>query len=507
MKEIQIKKEERLLSIINKIITLEDKEVRIKIAEESVLFQNILNLKIFLRVLDSTKIIAKLETESLLGKSMLNQIKSQNQDEADFSKYQESLKEEDSEAIILEEKKEKKSFALPKLSLPSISLHNLKMLPVILVAILIVLGLGYYFLIYKLTANVEILVSSERFVKSFEVTVSSLKNTDVTGKILNAESVSTTYQATKEIPTTGKVEGGKKAEGEVKFLNKTDKVIKLNQNTKLTYKESSKEYLYLLEEDVEVPARSLTSTAPETFVSGEKTANAQALTFGSSYNLDAGKSLTISSYNPTTELSAIVSASFEGGVKNTLNAVSSQDLTDLSSQSLEDFKAKFGFNSTPGKNILTNSQVFKITTQKFSNSLSDPVDKLSVTQDINVSYLVYDYNQALNFVKASIKSLIPNGYELYGKDLQVEINSLGSIQGQNTDSRETTAQLTIKSYKIPVIDEAKIKTNLAGKKVSEVSSYLDSLNVNYNIESSSGLLNLLGFPKDLNKINVTVTKQ
>jgi hypothetical protein len=121
--------------------------------------------------------------------------------------------------------------------------------------------------------------------------------------------------------------------------------------------------------------------------------------------------------------------------------------------------------------------------------------------------LVYDYNQALSFVKSSIKSLIPQGYELYGKDLTIELNSLGNNENSLNNGKETDAVITLKSYKIPVIDESEIKSNLAGKKISEVSAYLDSLNVNYNIESSSGLLNLLGFPKDPSKINVLITRE
>jgi ribosomal protein L14E/L6E/L27E len=357
-----------------------------------------------------------------------------------------------------------------------------------------------------LTVDVEILVGAERFVKSFEIKVSSLKNTDVEAKILRGESVSTVFQANKEIQTTGKVDSGKKAEGEVKFLNKTDKKIELKKNTKLTYKESNKTYNFILLDDIEIPQRSLTSTAPETFVSGEKTAEAEASSVGSSYNLAAGKSLTIEGYT-SSELSAVVSASFEGGVKNTLNAPSEEDIKNISSLSFDDFKSNFVFSTNSSKIILKNSESFSLAGEKFNVGLTEPSDKLTVTQDIVVSYLTYDSDQALNFVKASMKSLIPEGYELYGKDLQIELNSLGSSEGTNYNIKESNVQLTIRSYKIPVLNEDEIKKNIAGKKIEEVSKYLDDLNVNYNIQSSSGLLNLLGFPNDLNNINVTVTRE
>jgi len=505
MKEIIIKKEDRLLQIINKILTCESSEIKIDIPSTSILFQNILNLKIFQRVLDSSGKIAKIETTSEQGKKLLSQVRNNNQDEADFSRYQESF-ENPTHEKVLDSPPKKSNFEFPNIEIPKISFSNLKMLPIILAGVGLVIGVLYYFLIYKFTVDLEILVSSERFVKSFEVSVSSIRNTDVENKVLRAESVPAVYKAEKEIATTGKVEGGKKAEGEVKFLNKTDKVIKLGKDTKLTFKESGKELVYLLEDSVEIPSRSITSTSPETFVSGEKIESALATSFGSSYNLSAGKTLSVNGY-PTSELSAVVSSSFEGGVKNTLNAVSEEDLKSISSLSLDDFKNSFVFPSMPDKVILKNSESFSIAKESFNAKLTEASDKLVVSQEIVVSYLLYDYNQALNFVKASMKSLIPDGYELYGKDLQIELNSLGAVSGVNYNTKESKAQLTIKSYKIPTIDPDEIKEKVRGKKVSEVSEILDEMNLNYNITSSSGLLNLLGFPQEVNKINVTVTKQ
>lgn len=508
MKELNLGKNDRLLQIINKILTSDSSELKISIPDESVLFKDLLNLKIFHRTLESEKIIAKIETNSLIGKTMLSQVRESSSEEADFSKYQEILKqEEENPGKILEDTEEKNAFKLSKLSLPKLNftLPNLKLAPVFVLGFLLVFGIGYYFLVYRLTANVEVLVSAERFVKSFEIKVSSTKNTDLEQKILKGESISSVYSATKEIPTTGKVEGGKKAEGEVKLLNKTDKTIKLPKDTRLTFKESDKDYNFLIKESIEIPGRTLTSTAPETFVSGEKVVDAVASSFGSSYNLQAGRTLSVAGFT-TSELSAIVSSSFEGGVKNSLNAVSELDLKEVATQSFDEFKSKFFFVSIPNKVILKNSENFSIATQKFSAQLSDPVDKLSVTQDIIVSHLFYDSNEALSFVKGSIKELIPEGYEVYGKDLQIELNSLGSSEGLPA-YRESNVQLTVKTYKIPQLDAEKIKNDIAGKKLDEVSAYLDDLGVNYNIESSSGLLNLLGFPKDKNKINVTVNKE
>jgi hypothetical protein len=505
MNELRVEKNHRLIYVINKILTSNYEELVVKIPSDSVLFNTGLNIKIIQRVINSSGKKVRIETDSEFGNKLISEVTSSN-DEADFSRYQESLKEDNQEKILSSPLSQKEGSMDSKFSLSRIDFSRLKFIPVFIIGFLLVFGIGYYFLVYKMTVDVEVLVSAERFVKSFEVKLSSQRNTDIEGKIIRGETISTVYQASKEIPTTGKTEGGKLALGEIKFLNKTDKIIKLDKNTKLTYKDSGKEFRFILDDSIEVPARELISTAPETFVSGEKVAKASAESFGSSYNVPAGKSISMGGFS-SSEISAVVSSSFEGGVKNTLNAVAPADLIEVSKQSLDEFKSTFVFSSTSSKIVLKNSESFSIASQKFSSELTEAADKLSVTQDIVVSYMVYDYEQVLAFVKSSIKSLIPEGYELYGKDLQIELNFLGSSSGAVFDNKEANVQLTVKSYKIPIFNASEIKKSLAGKKVSEASNVLEELDVSYNIESNSGLLNFLGFPSNPEKINVTITKQ
>lgn len=422
------------------------------------------------------------------------------QKEDSFSKFQES-EAEVSEVVVSEKPKLKMN--LPKLNF----LKENTTLPIILGLLVVVVGGGYLIISSKLTANVDIKVGAERFVKSFEVKLSTTSNTDIEKKILRVNSTSRTFSASKEIDATGKLDSGSKAAGEVKLQNKTDKKITLKSGTKLTLDDDKTELVYVLTEEADVPARTLTSSSPQTYTNGEVVAKAEASNYGSSYNISAGKTLVVSGQSSST-LTALVSSSFEGGIKKSSASITADDLKNASSGSLGEFKSNYKSESSGDKVALKNSEVFTISKETFSGKLSDPADKLKVTQDIIVTTLSYDQNEALNFVKGSIKSLIPEGFELYGKDLQIEFSILGNSDKTVLNSQEADSQLTVRSYKIPVFDANKIKKDLTGKTFDEVETYLTKLDnvINYNIELNYSIPFVKSLPKDTSRINVTISR-
>jgi hypothetical protein len=498
MKEFKIEPKDSLIKILNTIVLSGAKEVKLVIDENSILFRNILNLRILHKVTKHSGIILKLETSSVRGLAMISQLW-KDQKEDSFSKFQES-EAEASETAVIEK---------PKLKMNLDKFNFLKentTLPLILGTLVVVIGGGYFLISSKLTANVDIKVGAERFVKSFEVKLSTTSNTDIEGKVLRVNSALRTFNATKEIDTTGKTDAGSKAVGEIKIQNKTDKDITLKSGTKLTWDDKT-ELVYVLTEEVKVPARILTSSSPSSYTNSEVVAKAEASNYGSTYNIAAGNDLVISGHTSST-LSAVVSSSFEGGIKKSSTSITAEDLKKVSSGSLEDFKSSYKSENSGDKVVLKNSEVFIISKETFSGKLSDPIDKLKVTQEITVTTLSYDQNEALNFVKGSIKSLIPDGFELYGKDLQVEFSILGNSDKTVLNSQEADSQLTVRSYKIPVFDASKIKNDLVGKSFDEVEAYLSKLDnvINYNIELNYSIPFVKSLPKDTSRINVTISR-
>lgn len=513
MKEVILEKNDTILTCINKILVLSDEEVKIVIPEGSILFRQKNNLKTFLKTLKSSGKLYKIETISVLGKEFLKEL---NSEEGNSPIFHEFMEEDSGNQVVesnhnhhFETKKNSKfQFHIPKINFFNLDFLGKKYKLLILgVLTLLIVGVGgYYFLLSSNKATVVLKVSSERFVKSFEVRLSSISNTSIENKVLSVTKMSQEFETSKDIPTTGKIDGGTKASGEIRFSNSTDKDITIASDKKISYKETgSKELIYFLTKSVTVPKRTLTATNPDTYVSGEVTAEARSSDYGSSYNISAGKNLTVESFE-TTELKGIVSSSFDGGLKTTLNGVSEADMKNLSNLAVEDLKQRTQNLNQVGNVFLRNTQLYTITAEKFSHKLTEPTDILKLNQKVNLSYLQYNEQDAKNFVQALVSGLVPEGYELYGKDLQIEIGVLGLINTLGSPNDEANGQLTVRSYKIPIIDSNAVAQNLTGKNVTQAKEYLDSLGIYYDIESNS-LINIFGFPNDVTKINVSVENE
>jgi hypothetical protein len=512
MKEVVIEKNNTLLSCLNKVLSVSDEELKIVIPEDSILFKQKNNLKIFLKVVRNSGKLFKIETTSTIGKEFLKELNAE-EDESpvfhDFVEKNEVLEStEEIEAPQHEKTKAKFNINFDFFNLKDLGKNSNKIyLTGGILLLVVILGFGgFYFINSTNQPNVVLKISAERFVKSFEVKLSSVSNTDIQNKVLRVSKMSQNYETSKEIPTTGKVDGGTKASGEIRFSNSTDKDITLSTDKKLVFKDSDKkELIFFLTKSITVPKRTLTSTNPDTYVNGEVVGEARASDFGSSYNISQGKNLSVESYE-SSELKAFVFYSFDDGLKTSLPAVSEEDLKNVSNLAMEDLKQNTQNLNQVGNVFLRNTQIYTITEQKFSHKLTEPTDILKLTQKVNLSYLQYNEQDAKNFVQALVSGLVPEGYELYGKDLQIEIGVLSLNSALGSPNDEATGQLTIRSYKMPVIDSNSIANNLSGKTVTEAKEYLDSLGIYYDIESNS-LINILGFPKDVSKINVSVENQ
>lgn len=506
MKEIKILENDNVLSIINNILTSDTKELKLIIDEKSILFSNFLNLKVISKIIKQAGIVVKYETSSEKGNELISRLKKEESEDLNFSRYKDEFKEEklSEEVKVIENKKP--IFDFDKIKNMNFDFKKLTIIPVVLITFVGVGLVAYFLFMANSKAKIELVVDSERFVKSLEVKLSSEKNTDIPNKVLRVSSITKNYSFSKEIDTTGKLDAGEKAKGEVKILNASQDSIKLKSGTKLVYETKDKKlFNYLTTKEVTVPGSSKVSTAPDASIaSGVLIVEAVAESFGSSYNLKAGESLSVTGYSK--ELSSVVTSSFEGGNKKTVQSVSADDLKNISQLALSDFKDTFKAEVADSKTYLKNSEIFSIASQAYNAKLSDPVAKLKVSQEITVSYFNFDKEEANSFVKGSIKDLLTSGYELYGKDLDIEINVLGNTDKTVLTSKEADAQLTVRSYKIPVLDENKIKKDISGKSLSDVSKYFDNLNITYNIEVNPLFQLLNTFPKDVSKIEITITR-
>jgi len=516
MNELIINKEYNLVDIINLILTSGEKNLLLKIESDSVLLETKINLKILFKICKEKGISLTCESDDTRGQKIIQDVVYENTDDRELDvdrliEEEESLRHLKKLPESKNENKVSKNLNLPKIDvkLPSFVFSFLKgnkLLPALLAFWLVFLGGGYFYLNSTLTSDVEIFVQAERFVKSLEVRLSTTKSTDVENKIFKGEKYLQTITLIKEIDTSGKIDSGKKATGEVTLTNKTDSDLNLKKGSKIEYKVGSKDIVYLTTEEIVLPARKLESTSPNVYVNSTKSVNVEAFEFGSGSNLEINKAVSLDGKSVDL-VSGVVSKAIDGGVKTNIKAVSSDDLKKVYEGALAEIKDSFKPTEVSGKVFLKGSEQFTVTKTEYNGKAGDAMDKLKLTLTIDASGLMYDKNDADNFVKASMKSILPKGFEVYGKDLEVEINLLGKTNSSTLTVDEGDIQLTIKTYKIPVLNTDEIKSMLLGKTSSEAENIVKNIPnvVRYNIAFKYPLFSSI--PKDPKKVNVTISKE
>ena len=515
MNEVIINKEYSLVDVINLVLDSGEKELFLKIEPESVILESKVNLLILFKICKDKGISIECDTAHLRGNKLIKDIEYDNSQDRELD-VDKLIEEEESLSHLKINKRDVNDNEILRPTLPKVNLSmpkfdfsflkNNRLLPALLGFWIVFFLGGYFYLNSSLTSDIEIFVQAERYVKSLEVRLSAIKPTDVESKVFKGEKYLQTITLIKEVETTGKINSGKKAVGEVTLTNKTDDLLNFKKGTKLEFKVGTKELVYLTTEDIEVPARKLESTSPNLYVNTSKIVKVEAFDFGSSYNLELNKVLSVD--NRSEDLvSGVVSKPIDGGVKTDIKAVSSDDLKKVYEAGLLEIKDSFKPAEVPGKVFLKGSEQFTVTKADYGGKAGDAIDKLKLTLTIDVSGLIYDKKDAENFVKASMNSIMPKGFEVYGKDLDVEINLLGKTNSSTLTVNEGDVQLTVKTYKIPVLNTDEIKSILLGKNVLEAEKVIKDIPnvIKYNISFKYPVFNSI--PQDPNRVNVTISKE
>lgn len=515
MNSLEINNKMTLVEIINSVIELGSSRATLNIEEGSVLFENKINLNILVKIAKDRNISLELLTSDSLGKKMVRDVTMENDEseELNIDRYldQEVAELHISKTTFKPEVSNKKmpSIELPKFSIPSFDFSFLKgnkFLPIFLGFWIVVLFGSFFYLNSTLKADVEIFVQAERFVKSLEVRLSTTKSTDVDNKVFKGEAYIQTITIIEEVETTGKIDSGKKATGQVTLTNKTDSEIVLKKGAKIEYKSGSKDLVYLTTSEYTIGARKVESTSPNVYVNTTKVIDVEAFDFGSGFNLDLSKEVLLDGKSSDL-VSGLVTKAISGGSKSDIKAVSSDDIKKVYEVALSRTRDSFKPFEEPGKVFLKGSEQFTVSKAEYTGKAGDALDKLKLTLTVDVRGLKYDKKDAENFVKASMKSILPKGFEVYGKDLEVEINLLGKTNSSTLTVDEGDVQVTVKTYKIPVLDTNEIKSMLLGKKFSDAEEVIKNIPniISYNILFNYPLFTSI--PSNPERVNVTISKK
>ena len=507
MIKIELEQTDNVLSVINKIKETGDLNIELTIPEESVLFENIINLKLIQQQADKMEKSVDFITDDEFGNILIDILSGK-----DIERLPEDFGENDGY-------EKKKLLSLPKIHIPFFkikppSLGGAKKAFILIP--LILLSLVGAFIYYGNTApraKATITVGAQPYTRSITIKVKADGTTNKEEMVLLGTALSTSVQETSEKDTTGSKTVGEKAKGEITFYNKTSSKIKLEKGDKLIYGGKSTDLVYTLNEDVEIPESTPQDPLdPASLLNpGEAKADIVATAIGDTYNLDDGKSFEIDDYKKS-ELEGKNKEKISGGSSKDIKIVTQEDLDSLSQElktksiqkAEESIKSKLGL----GQKLIAGSVKTSVSSESFSAKVDDEKDKISLTQTAGGEALVYNEIDLNNFINDYFKGVIPEGHYMPDKDKKTTVNVLGQSASSVLTSKEADIQVTLSSIIIPDIKEEDVKENLKGKTNDEARQVIDGLkNVeSYEFNISPVVPFFSKVPKNADKIEVVINK-
>ena len=501
-----------LITVLNKIRELNDSGIELELPEGSVLFENILNLKLLKKQVDKMGKTLHLETVDETGQYLLSLL---DEEIGVGTGMPEAVLPKQAPTHFSTPATEPEQ-ARPKIALPKINIKNKKKLVLIgaggLVIMLILAAV-----LQTPKAYAKVVVTSMPLTKS--ITIKAIKGTvsNVEAKSIRATTLSTDVTDSVTIPTTGTKLIGKKAKGSVTIYNKTDTEKEFKKGTVLVNETDGNELNYELTQTVTVAARTPEPEDPEnpgviTYTAGTVEAKIESSDVGTKYNIDANEDLMIDD-KKSSEFSAKTVAKLEGGESETVKAVADADktkasadlLTTLTATSTSALKEKLG----RGQKLIEGSVKVTTSTQNFDHAAGDQADTLTLTQTVAAQGLTYFEDDVARLVDKMSDGFIPEGFKLSDKEKEIDTKVLGQTDTSVLNDTEVDLQVTLKTFVVPSIDEEELKNELAGKNVEEAKKVLGSIqNVKtYEFRLTPNIPFLQKVPKNTDKIFVTIERE
>jgi hypothetical protein len=509
MTKIELQIHDDVIRTINKIKSINDSGVELSVPEGSVLFDNILNLKLIDQQAESMGKSIQFSTDDEAGNTLISML-----EKGSETTFRSETPDEGVPGTLPKEKK-KIRIPFPKISfrLPKINLSGKPALLYLLIPSIIVI-IAYVMVGSKTPkATAKIVLTSDPFTRSVTVKVKLNSQTDQENSLLKGTRVESTMQSNGEAETTGEKLLGEKAKGTVTIYNKSTDEITLKKGTGLVYEKDDKEYEFSLDSEVSIPSSHQQSSDPGSpIIPGEKETDVTAEDIGSGYNIDKDKSLQISKYKKSV-LEAKSKEDFEGGKADRVKIVSESDRVNLSTKLLEQStaSAEIALKSkmvSPNKLIPGAIQI-SITKESFSHKVGDETEKITLEQTVTITGLSYSETELSALLNKLIDKMTPQGYSLSKKDWSVKVEPLGNSSSSVLSANEADLQVTLKTSVIPIINKEEIKKSMAGKSSREAEKILGSVkNVkNYELNVTPVIPFFKKVPKDTSRIELVVENE
>lgn len=456
--------------------SITDQKVELEIPKGSVLFDNILNLKLILRAAKKLGKTIDFVTEDPFGLNLIKILKGETEERT--AKANETT-EVNVKSLDVTPKTSGFSVKFPKFALPRIEFNFKKTLFSVSAFLVLAIVVGFLYLQTKHKAQIVLVFSPQKSVKSVQVKVGDGLKTDIEKKTLVGVKVSRTLEHNAEVATTGTKLEGEKAKGKVTLYNSTEEDITLKKGTKITYKNNDVSYVFTTDSEVTVPARTDSPPPETTIIKGTAEVSVTAESIGEAYNLKKEKEFSVSGYK-STQLTASNAEDFKGGSSREVRIVAQVDIAKLEQElnayieqsALDTLRSAvpIGFSLVEKSHKVTGKNIIH------KNKVGDETTKASASITAQVEGLTYSKADLNNFMEKLSLGLVPPGFEFYSysKDLQVEV--LGNTENTVLSSTEADLQVTFRFFVVPKIDKSKLLENIAGKNPQEAYDYLKKIN-------------------------------
>ena len=514
MTRFEVEIHDDAMSIINKIKNLDESGIDLVVPEGSILFENILNLRIIEKEAERLGKTIHFETKDKNGTNLLIMLREQ--ESSEFTSKKIDITTEEEIQTPSETSVKRKRIRLPKfvgISNP-IKGRKSKWLK-IFVIILILLG-GIAFASNKLLtdmheANVKVVVKSQPLTKSVEIKVIKDGNVNSAEKTIKGYEISTILNKTGTIETTGEEIIGENAKGEIKIFNKTQKDKKFEKGHKFSYEKDDKDLVFVLTEDVTV-SKGTEDEDTLVFTPGSAAAKVKANDIGDKYNIDEGKSLDVDDYDDD-EVAAKTKNDFSGGKSETVSIVTQEDLDTLSNNTYQE--TADNIESELMKKVSTNEKYISgslnttLTKENFSAEVGDEEDSVEVIQEITVTGLTYSEKDLEHLLDGLLDEFVPEGFVLSTKDRDIKVEILGNSDSAILSDTESDLQVTIKTFVVTDIQQDTLINELLGKSLSDAERVLGGIkNIQtYELEIVPNIPILQKMPSIPEKIILVIEKE
>jgi len=408
-------------------------------------------------------------------------------------------------------------FRLPRFPLPSLSslssLHHLSRIKntSVVGAILLFLtisgsiaaGFAYW---YFPTADVTLFLSPRIIDTQLEFTIdSNLDQVDLDTATIPGRIVSATATSTVQTAATGSLLIGESASGRVTIYNRTLQNQTLPAATKLIGPDS---LTYSINDTVTIASASSKENPDFSITTEPATADVSitAVNIGAQYNLGSGTEFSLANYSKS-QFIAKATSDIAGGSSRQVTAVSPDDVTNLTSQALEELKQQIQsqYSTTDtviGAVFLTPDDLDL--SQDFSADVGDEATSISLTSSAATQVMTYNLSDINHLIEQQVVASAPENYQFVKSQSELDIIS---SEPESDDTVVISAKA--KSKVIPALDPTIIISDIHGRFPSVTQDYFQSLpnftRVEIDIQPRWLPSFIKTFPRVESKINLHIT--